>query len=271
MSEAVKESAGVRRPSTRFPKRHVLESDHHAFIGRVFDLSIVGLNFDSYAEVEKYPDCKYALDTNYWVSGLAQRVESLNLVGDMLWPDPLPDFGSFPITQYDWLTVTTDVFLTRYISVIDCSLLLVNGIYRHGVDARQCSFDRLKKLGLPKAICNHLQSMLNEQEALRLERNARIHHGSERAFTEDDMTFRMASRFALRGKNLVGRPTNADRSFKEGLVGLQKDFNRSTRALLKQLDRLYDLLWDEFEDHFGPLIAAATHGLNAGSRKTGQD
>lgn len=189
----------------------------------------------------------------------------------MLWPDPLPDFGTFPITRYDWLTVATDVFLTRYISVIDCSLLLVNVIYRHELAAKNCSFDRLKKAGIPNAIGDHLQRMLNEQEALRLERNARIHHGNERAFTEDDMTFRMASRFAVRGKNLVGRPINADRSFKEGLVGLQRDFNLSTRALLKQLDTLYDLLWDEFEDHFGPLIAAATHGLNARSRMSGQD
>jgi len=51
------------------------------------------------------------------------------------------------------------------------------------------------------------------------------------------------------------------------LVGIQRDFNGSTRLLKNQLDNLYDLLREEFEDNFGPLIAAATHGLNAKARR----
>lgn len=77
---------------------------------------------------------------------------------------------------------------------------------------------------------------------------------------------RVASNLGVVGQDRYGRTIDADRSFKEGLVGLQRDFNRSTRLLLKQLDPLYDLLWYEFEDHFGPLIAAATHGFNAKAR-----
>ncbi|OJU06923.1 MAG: hypothetical protein BGN87_15920 [Rhizobiales bacterium 65-79] len=256
----------LRRPSTRFLKRYIMHSDHHGFIGRIYDLSIVGLNFESYEEVARHPDCKYALDTNYWVSGLAARVESLNLIGDMLWLDPYPDFAKFPITQYDWLTVTTDVFLMRFVSVIDCALLLVNEVFRLELDAKQCTIGKLRRKGIPASVNAHLQMMLDEQEALRVERNARIHHGAEREFTEDDQTFRMAARFGVIGKDIHGRRINADRSFKEGLVVLQRYFNRSTRLLQKQLDPLYDLLWEEFEDHFGPLIAAATHGFNARSR-----
>lgn len=255
-----------KRPNTRFLRRYIMRSDHHGFVGRIYDLSIVGLRFDSYEEVSQYPDCKYALDTNWWVTSLAARVESLNLVGDMLWLEPYPDFEKFPITRYDWLTVTTDVFLMRYVSVIDCALLLVNEVFRLGLDARQCTIGKLRKKGIPTVVDDHLQKMLDEQEALGVERNSRIHHGSEREFTEDDMTFRMASQFRVIGKNGVGRPINPDRSFKEGLVVLQRDFNRSTKLLQKQLDPLYDLLWDEFEGHFGPLIASATHGFNAGSR-----
>ncbi len=253
----------LRRPSTRFLKRYIMRSDHHGFIGRIYDLSIVGLHFESYEDVVRYPDCKYALDTNYWVSSLAARVESLNLVGDMLWLDPYPDFVKFPIGRYDWLTVTTDVFLMRFVSVIDCALLLVNEVFRLGLDAKQCTLGKLRKQGIPASVNDHLQMMLDEQETLRVERNARIHHGTERPFTEGDQTFRMASRFGVVGKNIHGRPINAERSFKEGLVVLQRDFNRSTRLLQKQLDPLYDLLWEEFEDHFGPLIAAARHGFNA--------
>ncbi|UES55225.1 hypothetical protein GFK91_06165 [Roseibium aggregatum] len=255
-----------KRPRTKFLKRHFLVSDHHDFIGRVYGLSIVGLNFDSYTEVEKYPDCKYALDTYYWVRSLVQRIESLNLVGNMLWPDPYPEsFERFPISGYDWLRVSTDVFLVRYVSVVDCALLLVNEIFCAGLKQRDCTFRKLKKHGIPGALSNHLQNMLNEQESWRFERNSRVHHGEEREFTDDDMSFRMASNLGMVGHDRYGRKLNADRSFKEGLVGLQRDFNHSTRLLLRQLNPLYDMLWDEFEAHLGPLMAAATHGFNAGA------
>ena len=113
-----------------------MSSDIHSFIGRVFDLSIVGMNFDSYDELAQYPDCKYAIDTNYWLTGLVRRVESLNMVGDMLWLDPVPtNFRDLALTRYQWLTVITDVFLTRYISVVDCALLLVNEVYCLGLAA----------------------------------------------------------------------------------------------------------------------------------------
>jgi len=130
----------------------------------------------------------------------------------------------------------------------------------------------LKKRGLPRAVADHLQLMLDQQEALRSERNSRIHHGEERYFTDDDETFKTASLFndkfhGMKGTDRNGRRINVDRSFKEGLVGIQRDFNGSTRLLKNQLDNLYDLLREEFEDNFGPLIAAATHGLNAKARR----
>lgn len=262
-----------KRARTRFLKRFIMSSDRHSFISRVYDLSIVGMNFDSYAGLAQYPDCKYVIDTNYWLTGLARRVESLNMVGNMLWLDPVPkNFRNLALTRYEWLTVTTDVFLTRYISVIDCALLLVNEVYRFGLEPKKCTLQSLKKRELPSAVADHLKLMIDEQEVLRNERNSRIHHGEEREFTDDDQTFKTASLYndkfhGMKGTDRYGRRINVDRSFKEGLVSIQRDFNRSTRLLKKQLDNLYDLLWDEFEDRFGPLIAAATHGLNAGARR----
>ncbi len=261
----------IKRAPTRFLKRFIISSDLHSFISRVYSLSIVGMSFDSYDELAQYPDCKYAIDTNYWLKGLARRVESLNMVGDMLWLDPVPkNFRDLALTRYQWLTVTTDVFLTRYISVTDCALLLVNEVYRLGLEPKKCTLQNLKKRGLPDAAADHLELMLDEQETLRNERNSRIHHGEEREFTDDDQTFKTASLFndkfhGMKGTDRYGRRINVDRSFKEGLVSVQRDFNRSTRLLKKQLDNLYNFLWEEFEDHFGPLIAAATHGLNAGA------
>jgi hypothetical protein len=143
MSECSTEYVGgdeqkPKRARTRFLKRFIMSSDMHSFIGRVYDLGIVSMNFDSYDELAQYPDCKYAIDTGYWLTGLARRVESLNMVGDMLWLDPVPkSFRDLALTRYQWLTVTTDVFLTRYISVIDCALLLVNEVYRFGLERFQ--------------------------------------------------------------------------------------------------------------------------------------
>ncbi|MBZ9763673.1 hypothetical protein LB553_22730 [Mesorhizobium sp. CA8] len=68
--------------------RHILKSDDHPFIGRVYDLSTVGMNFDNWDEVNKHPDCKYALEANEVLHTLVSRVESLNLAGSLLWPKP---------------------------------------------------------------------------------------------------------------------------------------------------------------------------------------
>ncbi|GAC1045942.1 hypothetical protein thsrh120_59470 [Rhizobium sp. No.120] len=233
----------------------------------------MSLNFDTYEELARFPDCKYAVDTGEWVRNLCDRMESLNLVGDMLWLDPVPkSFKQMPITRYEWLTISTDVFLVRYVSVIDCALLLVNQVCQAGLTRRACTIDKIAKAGITPAIVEQLKIMMDEQEQIRIERNARIHHGIERRFTDDDQTFKTASLFAdryhgIRGKDMFDRKIDVDLSFREGLVGMQRDFNLHVRKLEHQLDNLYHLLWDEFEDRFGPLIAAATHGLNAGARK----
>ncbi|HYG47607.1 MAG TPA: hypothetical protein VD846_06660 [Allosphingosinicella sp.] len=245
----------------------------HGFVGRVYGLSIVVYHFDSYDDLAKHPDCKYAYHVNEVLHRIARRVESLNLVGSMLWPEPVPaDFRNFAISRYEWLTISADGFLIRYISVVDCALLLVNEVLELGLKPHQCTLHRLKKRGIPATIAAILEAMLADQGALRGERNARVHHGEERAFTQDDLTFKTAAIFENRtpqgmaGTDCFGRPINLERMFREGLVGLQREFNRSTRILVRQLDRLYDALWDEFEDRFSPRIRAATHGFNVGRR-----
>lgn len=256
-----------KTPSTKFLKRYVLPSDNHGFVGRVYDLSIVAYHFESYAELSKHPDCKYAYGINEYVHLLVRRVESLNLVGNMLWPDPFPKAESLPITLYEWLTAAADVFLTRFISVVDCSLQLVNAVFETGLPPPDCKMKKLKQAGVSAAVIDHLGLMLDEQSRLRNERNARIHQGLERAFTLDDQTFKLAAMFergqGMMGRDRNGRRINVNRSFREGLVGVQREFNVSTKQLVGQLDALYDELWDEFETRFGPRIATSTHGLNA--------
>lgn len=249
--------------------RHIVRSDLHGFIGRLYDLGIVSLHFDTDEELRQFPDCKYAVDSVRWAENLALRVESLNLVGDLLWPELMPkSFKEMPVSRYQWLTIAADVFLVRYVSVVDCALLLVNQIFQLGLSPRSCTVQNISKAPVPIELADHIRSMFGQQESIRFERNARIHHGLERSFTDDDTTFKMASLFndklhGMVGTDRHGRKINVDLSFREGLVGLQRDFNRHVSQLEKQLDGLYDLLLDAFEDRFGPLIAAATHGLNA--------
>ena len=246
------------RSSSRFLKQFTLPSDEHPFVGRIFDLSIIGEHFDTYEELASHADCKYAFDVNEELSVLTRRVESLNLAGSLLWPAPVPsNFKEFPVSRYEWLTIAADVFLMRYISVCDCALLLTNVIFELGLEARQCTLGNLKKRGIPKELMTLLEQIQTDQGALRNERNSRFHHGAERGFSEDDATFRMASQFehganGIRGTGQDGRRINVARSFREGLVELQREFNRATRKLVRQLDRLYDLLGAEFEAKFSP-------------------
>jgi hypothetical protein len=158
-----------------------LPSDTHRFVGRIYDLSIVAYHFDDKAELLKHSDCKYALDTNYYLTILVRRVESLNLVGSMLWLDPVPkNFGDFPVSRYEWLTISADVFLMRYVSVVDCALLLVNEVYEAGLGPKKCSIENLRRCGVAPLVIGHLTKMVDDQGALRPERNTRIHHGEER-------------------------------------------------------------------------------------------
>ncbi len=84
--------------STRFLKQYVLPSDNHAFVGRIYDLSIVAMHFDSYEDLSKHADCKYAYEVNHALSMLTRRIESLNMVGGMLWPTSMPkNFKEFPV------------------------------------------------------------------------------------------------------------------------------------------------------------------------------
>jgi hypothetical protein len=153
----------------------------------------------------------------------------------------------------------------RYISVVDCALLLSNEIFEVGLERRKCSIRNLKKRGVPQNVISLLDELRANQGALRDERNARVHHGIERGFSGDDMTFRMAALFehrggGLRGIDQNGRRINPARSFKEGLVEQQREFNQVTRKLVSQLDRLYDQFGTEFETRFIPRFRAGPFG-----------
>jgi hypothetical protein len=239
--------------SSRFLRRFMLSSDKHPFIGRIYDLSVVEMSFDSYAKLASYTDCKYVFHVNGALSTLVQRVESLNMVGSLLWPNPLPnDSSGLSISLFEWLTVAADVFLMRYISVLDCVVIVTNEVYECGLERRKCSIENLKRKGVATGIIALLTELQTDQGDLRDERNARFHYGAERALTVDDDIFRFASAFKVQGTFADGRRINVQRTFKEELVDLQREFNRVGRALVRQLDRLYDLLGVEFENRFAP-------------------
>jgi hypothetical protein len=256
-----------KRPGINPLVRHIVVSDNHGFVGRIYDLSIVAYHFDSYEELAQHNDCKYCFNVNHSLSNLTRRVESLNIIGDMLWPDGIPsDFKDFPVSRYEWLTITADVFLMRFISVIDCALILVNDVYETGLDPQKCSIDRLRKAGVPAMVLSVLEKMRKEQGDLRPERNARFHRGAERSFTNDSTTFRIAALFERWGNGVAGhdqhgRPIDVERLFKEALVDFQREFNAATRKLVRYLDAFYDLMGIEFESRFAPRVRAATHGL----------
>jgi hypothetical protein len=253
--------------STKFLKQYVLPSDDHEFVGRIYDLSIVAMQFESYVDLAKHSDCKYAYDVNHALSMLTRRVESLNMVGGMLWPVGVPkNFKGFPVSRYEWLTVSADVFLTRYISVVDCAIILVNEVLECGLSIEACTLLNLKRKCTSQPIVDHLAVMIDDQGNLRKERNGRVHHGAERGFSSDDQMFRTAALFEhrfnrARGPN--GRTLPVERLFREGLVELQREFNRVMRTVVKQLDCLYDMLHPEFESRFSSKFRAGSSARDA--------
>ncbi|MBP6818756.1 MAG: hypothetical protein KBC46_05585 [Ferrovibrio sp.] len=224
------------------------------------------MHFESYDDLAKHADCKYACDVNAALSMLTRRVESLNMVGGMLWPIGMPkNFKEFPISRYEWLTVSADVFLTRYISVVDCAIILVNEVLEFGLPIEACTLTNLKRKRAPEPISGHLKMMIDDQGHLRRERNGRVHHGVEREFSSDDQMLRIGALFehrsnGARGSN--GRPLPVERLFREGLVELQRDFNSVMRIVVKQLDGLYDMLHPEFESRFSPKFKAGPFARN---------
>jgi hypothetical protein len=95
----------------RRPRRYIVSSDNHNFVGRVYELSIVGMYFDSYEQVEEYPDAIYALRVNERTTLLTQRVESLNHVGHLLWPNSPVRIDALPMSAYEFCNFIQDAFL----------------------------------------------------------------------------------------------------------------------------------------------------------------
>jgi hypothetical protein len=94
----------------------------------------------------------------------------------MLWPAGISkNFKEFPVSRYEWLIVSADVFLARYISVVDCAIILVNEVFECGLMFEACTIQNLKRRPVP--VLTHLGEMIGDQGLLRKERNSRFHHG----------------------------------------------------------------------------------------------
>lgn len=242
--------------STRFSQQHVVKSDYHKFIGRVFDLSIVEMNFDTFEELSEYPDCTYVHDVNFWTTMLVERVESLNRAGDMIWIDSkYLKQKKWPISKYEWLNFYLDTFLMRTVSIVDCALILTNHVLELGLEEKKCNIGNIKRLGANKNIIKALNSISTELSHLTTERNERFHRGIERPFSSDDMTFKTVSLYEHRGTGMIGDDRNGkkidtDRYMRESLSQLQKIFNRETKKIERKLDNIYDALLTEFNPRF---------------------
>ena len=244
-------------------RRYIIISDDHEFQGRVFDLAQpLHLGFESWEQAQEYPDAVYVLNVCERVEHLRRRVESLNVVGEMLWTRRVPrKFKRFPISRYEWLNTIADVFLMRLISVSDCAALLVNDVFQAGVNPRGCTPTALKKAGVPQAVVDGLNAISAGHQQLREERNHRFHHGWERGFSDDDRMFWMVSLFEHRfngvaGNDREGRPIDIERYFRDGRAELRTEFSPALKALKRDLTRLYDLLEEPFETLFSPMFRA---------------
>ena len=236
-------------------KRYIVASDKSQFVGRIYDLSIVGLNFESDDDVSNYPDAKYALDVNDRTSLLTRRVESLNHVGDLLWPEKPLAINLLPVSSYEYCNLIQDAFLMRIISVLDCCCLLLVEVLELDIPPRRTNVANIRKLAPKSLCCSKLESLSNLQNGLRTERNIRFHRAEEEALTDDDQTFKTVALFShwgtpMGGRDRHGRKINLDRFYAVAINHLRSKFNSNVKALVKALDNFYSPLNNEFEERF---------------------
>ncbi|TCI00183.1 hypothetical protein EJV46_05900 [Roseococcus sp. SYP-B2431] len=167
---------------------------------------------------------------------------------------------------------SADVFLMRYISILDCAVILTNVIYELGLNIQKCTINNIRKKGAPPGVVKVLSKMLDDQGALRDERNARFHHGTEHILTDDDQVFHALSmlermKIATISSDSSGNKLDVSHFFGTGLYSLQIKFNKPTKSLVKSLNIFYNIIEPDFEGRFGPLVAAATHGFCARREK----
>ena len=239
----------------RRPRRYIISSDQNPFIGRMYELSIVGMYFDTYDEAVKYPDAKYVLDVNERASLLARRIESLNHVGDLLWQKPPIRVEALPISAFDFCNLIQDAFLMRTISILDCCCLLAVEVLELDVKPRQTNIDRIRKLSSNHACCAKLDAISKLQMDLRTERNVRFHRAEEEPLTDDDTTFQVMARYKHWGRDMggfdrYGRKVNLSRSYNQAIDSLRLKFRIHLKALNSSLSNLYESLFDEFEMRF---------------------
>lgn len=73
-----------KRPRTKHLKRYILTLDNHEFVGRVYDLEIVVYHFNSYEDLAKHDDCKYAYPNQTIVQ---IRAHSMCYLSVRFWPN----------------------------------------------------------------------------------------------------------------------------------------------------------------------------------------
>ncbi len=248
-------------PMASRPKRTIVSSDNHGFVGRIFDLSVVGMSFDNYEEAAKFPDAKYALDVNERTSFLTQRVESLNHIGDLLWPKAPVRIKALPISAYEFCNFILDAFLMRTVSILDCCCLLAVEVLELDLKPQQSDIERIRKASGNHLCCEKLQAISDLQLELRTERNVRFHRGEEEPFTDDDLTFKMVALFSYRGRGMTGtdrhgRKINLKKSYDLAIDHLRRKFEATVKSLRSALDDFYDVLSDEVEKRFEPKFRA---------------
>jgi len=238
--------------------------DDHTFVGRVNDLSVVGLNFDSSDQFEKFEDINYALWTNYWLSALVNRVHSLNIPIDMTKYTVEQAFVRHnPLGAYDWLNVTEDVFLMRSSSVVDCLLILMNEIEEIGETPKKCVLNRLQKKGLSKASVDQVDAINIHLTNHKNERNERFHHGLDNEFTDDDRVLKLKSNMIKYGTDINTSNIPAEKQpevlFKKVQSELGKKYSKIAKIIADSIYVAFDKLEPEFESRFSDKYKRRTH------------
>ncbi|WP_226553105.1 Cthe_2314 family HEPN domain-containing protein [Celeribacter naphthalenivorans] len=195
----------------------------HPFVIRVSELAIVGMNFSSEQDFDRYPDAKYILWTHYRTQSLIRRLRGIQRL--LRISETTQSIQALNFNLQGLIDALDDSAVMRAISIGDICLLLTNEVFELGLGEKNCSFFEISKKLSQKNLLAPLGKLTAPEHQRKTERNIRFHGGIERSFDEHDQGFEIASLWREQGHEIrVMRSENEE-------VSLQELFNSRLNAL----------------------------------------
>lgn len=230
----------------------------HPFICRLSDLCVVQLSFETWSDVEKYEDVLYTLLVGGWTDKLSTRVRSFERIEEFL-DHNLSEIGKTnPATI---LEMARDALHLRLVSVLDILNLVVNVVFELNIENKSATFGNISRKVADKRVLRPLGVANSKLTTVKDDRDARVHHGTERTHDENDDGFRVAALWETWGRRIVmhdqkGNVIPLTQMYDSRRHELTELLRNQFLSFSNEIHEVLDICSNEFEARFSKKIAA---------------